>query len=85
LNNIFAKKVPHHKIDKDIIVKGDSIEILKSIKSETIDVIFADPPYFMQSDKKVLQRADGTGEAKGCDNEWDKYKDYIEYDNFTIS
>ena len=64
------------------IIKGDSIEVLKALPDNCIDTIFADPPYFMQSSSKALQRADGTGEFKGCDDEWDKYADYIEYDTF---
>ena len=67
---------------KNTIINGDTIEVLKKIPSKSIDLIFADPPYFMQSSDKVLQRADGTGEFKGCDDEWDKYKDYQEYDLF---
>lgn len=64
------------------IIKGDSIEVLKALPDNCIDTIFADPPYFMQTSSKALQRADGTGEFKGCDDEWDKYADYIEYDTF---
>lgn len=70
------------------IIKGDSIEVLKQFPDNCIDCIFADPPYFMQSttDKngktKKLMRADGTGEFKGCDDAWDKYEDYVEYDQF---
>lgn len=75
---------------KNKIIKGDSIEILKTFPNNSIDVIFADPPYFMQSTEKdghikKLMRADGTGEFKGCDDAWDKYKDYQEYDDFTIA
>ena len=66
------------------IIKGDSIEVLKQLDDNSIDAIFADPPYFMQSTDKVLQRADGTGEFQGCDDDWDKYKDYDEYDNFSF-
>ena len=28
------------------IYKGDSIEVLKTFPSESVDFIFADPPYF---------------------------------------
>lgn len=66
----------------DRIVQGDCIEILKSLPDNCVDLIFADPPYFMQSTDKILYRADGTGEFKGCDDEWDKYRDYDEYDHF---
>jgi site-specific DNA-methyltransferase (adenine-specific) len=57
---------------------------LRKLPDECIDVIFADPPYFMQTDKKVLQRADGTGAFKGCDDHWDKYDGYADYDEFSI-
>lgn len=71
----------------DDIIKGDSIEILKQFPDRSIDCIFADPPYFMQSTtrngkEKKLMRADGTGEFKGCDDAWDKYEDYATYDQF---
>lgn len=29
------------------LIYGDSLEVLKSIKPESIDMIFADPPYFL--------------------------------------
>lgn len=88
---INAKKV-FHKTSKETyylndIIKGDSIEVLKQFPDKSIDCIFADPPYFMQSTtkngkEKKLMRADGTGEFKGCNDAWDKYKDYEEYDKF---
>lgn len=69
------------------IIKGDCIEVLKSFPDKSVNCIFADPPYFMQSTgkngkEKKLMRADGKGEFKGCDDLWDKYADYEEYDNF---
>ena len=67
------------------IIKGDTIETLKQLPSNSVDMIFADPPYFMQSTENVLYRADGTGEYKGCDDEWDKYKDFAEYDEFSLA
>ena len=40
------------EIDKYVnkIIKGDCIENLKGIPDESIDLIFADPPYFMQTE-----------------------------------
>lgn len=69
------------------IIKGDCLDVLKTIPDESVDCIFADPPYFMQSTtrngkEKKLMRADGTGEFKGCDDAWDKYEDYAAYDKF---
>ena len=70
------------KIDKikNTILKGDTIENLKKIPANSIDLIFADPPYFMQTDGELL-RTEGTV-FKGVDDEWDKFNDYKHYDDF---
>ena len=67
-------------IEKNIIYKGDCVEILKKIPNESIDLIFADPPYFMQTEGELL-RNDGTV-FQGVNDNWDKFKDYKEYDEF---
>lgn len=36
---------PVYKIGDNVLYEGDSIEWLKSLKDESIDLIFADPPY----------------------------------------
>lgn len=37
--------------DKDFkLIQGDSFKILKEIEPKSIDMIFADPPYFLSSD-----------------------------------
>lgn len=67
-------------MNKNQIILGDCIEELKKFPDETFEMIFADPPYFMQTDG-VLLRAEGTP-FKGVDDDWDKFKDYEEYDLF---
>ena len=62
------------------IIEGDTIEKLKKIPDECIDMIFADPPYFMQTEGE-LKRTDGT-KFQGVEDEWDKFSDYEEYDKF---
>ena len=37
------------------IFKGDSIEVLKKIPSESVDFIFADPPYGQGLEMRVLR------------------------------
>jgi site-specific DNA-methyltransferase (adenine-specific) len=44
---------------KNVIINGDSLEEMKNIPNESVDLIFADPPYWLRTDK-ILQRADGT-------------------------
>lgn len=64
------------------IIKGNCIEEMKKMPSESVDLIFADPPYFMQTDG-ILHRTDGTKFA-GVEDAWDKFQDYAEYDKFTM-
>ena len=65
---------------KNTIIEGDTIENLKKIPDESVDLIFADPPYFMQTEGE-LHRTDGT-KFQGVEDEWDKFSSYNEYDKF---
>ena len=44
---------------KNTIIEGDTIDNLKKIPDESVDLIFADPPYFMQTEGE-RHRTDGT-------------------------
>ncbi|MEG1009777.1 MAG: site-specific DNA-methyltransferase [Clostridia bacterium] len=62
------------------IICGNSIEVMKEMAEESVDMIFADPPYFMQTEGELL-RADGS-KFNGVTDNWDKFSGYNEYDNF---
>ncbi len=65
------------------IIHGDCIEEMKKLPDNSVDLIFADPPYYLQLPKgKRLKRADGS-EVIPVDNEWDSFEGYEDYDNFT--
>ncbi len=61
---------------------GDTFEILPVLKDESVDLIFIDPPYFMQTEGNLI-RSEGTF-FDGINEEWDKFGSFEEYDNFTI-
>ena len=65
----------------NMIIHGDCIENLKTIPNNSIDLIFADPPYNMQTEGELL-RTDGT-KFNGVSDSWDKFSSLEEYDNFT--
>ncbi|NUU96864.1 site-specific DNA-methyltransferase [Marinitoga sp. 1138] len=71
---------------KDIIINGDALMELKKIPDESIDMIFADPPYWMRIDKnKRLIRTEGY-EFNGVTDEWDNQFDTLEdYEKFTFN
>lgn len=68
---------------KNTILQGDCLAQLKKIPDHSIDVIFADPPYFMQTEGELL-RTEGT-KFMGVEDEWDKFNDYKHYDDFCES
>ena len=62
------------------IIQGDCIEVLKTIPNNSIDLIFADPPYNMQLEK-TLYRPNNT-KVDGVDDHWDKFASFTDYDDF---
>ena len=67
-------------MELDTIIQGDCLEELKKISDKSVDMIFADPPYFMQT-SGVLNRSDGS-RFLGIKDPWDKFDDFHAYDNF---
>lgn len=65
-----------------MIVKGNCIEEMKKIPDNSIDLIFADPPYWMRVEG-TLYRPSGT-EFDGCNDQWDnQFNDLEDYEKFT--
>jgi modification methylase len=63
------------------ILKGDCIEVLKSLPEKSIDLIFADPPYNLQL-KNPLHRPNMT-RVDAVDDDWDQFGSFAAYDDFT--
>src|SRR5688500_3459867 len=63
------------------IVYGDCIEILKSLPENSVDLIFADPPYNLQL-RNDLYRPNMT-KVNAVNDGWDQFKGFAEYDAFT--
>jgi DNA modification methylase len=63
------------------IIHGDSLSELKKIESESIDLIFADPPYNLQL-KGDLHRPNNS-KVSAVDDDWDKFSSFEEYDTFS--
>lgn len=64
------------------VIEGNSVEILKRIPDKSVDLIFADPPYWMQTEG-ILRRTDGSS-FNGVQDDWDKFGSFSEYDEFTL-
>ena len=73
---------------EDILNKtlfGDALAILKKIPSESVDLVFLDPPYYLQLPKKQLKRWNVKTSVDAVDDEWDKFESFEEYDTFIQS
>ncbi len=68
-------------VSRNSVLRGDSVEILRAIAPESVDLVFADPPYNLQLANK-LTRPDQSLVA-GVDDDWDKFVDFAAYDAFT--
>ncbi len=62
------------------MVQGDSRKVLKELPDKCVDLVFADPPYYMQLQQE-LRRPDNSV-VDAVDDEWDQFTDYAEYDAF---
>jgi site-specific DNA-methyltransferase (adenine-specific) len=65
----------------DQVLQGDCIDILASLPAESIDLIFADPPYNLQLHQE-LWRPDQT-RVDPVNDAWDHFDDFQAYDHFT--
>ena len=63
------------------ILHGDCIEVLKNLPENSVDLIFADPPYNLQLSRE-LYRPNMT-KVDAVDDGWDKFDGFAEYDTFT--
>lgn len=66
---------------ESMIINGNSIEEMKKLEENSIDLIFADPPYWMRVEG-VLKRVEGT-DFDGCMDAWDQFESLEDYETFT--
>ncbi len=59
---------------------GDTIEVMKELPSESVDLVFADPPYNLQLGGD-LHRPDNS-KVQAVDEDWDKFLCFEHYDSF---
>ena len=70
MESLFTKKVPlYFETEESQLILGDSFKILTKMKPESVDMIFADPPYFLSNDGITCQGGKMVSVNKGS---WDK-------------
>jgi site-specific DNA-methyltransferase (adenine-specific) len=65
----------------DRILQGDCVEVLNRLPENSIDLVFADPPYNLQLHRELwrpnLTKVDAVAD------EWDQFSDFAAYDTFS--
>ena len=65
----------------DRILVGNCIELLKTLPSASVDLVFADPPYNLQLDGELHRPNNSKVDA--VTDEWDQFDSFAAYDDFT--
>src|SRR5215208_107673 len=65
----------------DQIIQGDCIAALERLPAESVDLVFADPPYNLQLESALTRPDHSVVDA--VDDHWDKFASFADYDNFT--
>jgi len=63
------------------LIVGDCLEELARLPPESVDLVFADPPYNLQLERQLL-RPNNTV-VDGVDEAWDKFSSFADYDRFS--
>jgi modification methylase len=70
-----------HSLEVDPVLVGDCIETLAAMPTGSVDMVFADPPYYLQLNADL--RRPNNSLVDGVDDDWDKFADFAAYDRFT--
>jgi len=76
-----SKKQKEAPLKLNTILKGDTIKHLKDTPDQSIDMIFADPPYNLQLGGDLHRPNNSKVDA--CDDHWDQFDNYKVYDDFS--
>jgi modification methylase len=63
------------------IVIGDCVAEMAKLPAESVDLVFADPPYNLQLQGDLKRPDDSRVDA--VDDDWDKFSSFAAYDDFT--
>ena len=77
----WAKPMNDAALPFDQIIQGNCLEVLGTLPDDSVDLIFADPPYNLQL-QRDLWRPNHT-RVDGVDDHWDQFESFADYDGFT--
>src|SRR5215207_3083097 len=76
-----SARAPRFSFESHRIVLGDCVAAMAKLPAESVDLVFADPPYNLQL-QGDLKRPDDS-RVNAVDDDWDKFASFAAYDDFT--
>src|SRR5881394_2599348 len=76
-----APRVISERMPSGRILVGHCVAAMARLPAESVDLIFADPPYNLQLQGDLKRPDDSRVDA--VDDDWDKFSSFAAYDDFT--
>jgi modification methylase len=76
-----APRAIYEPVDSGHVMVGDCVAAMSKLAAESVDLVFADPPYNLQL-RGDLKRPDDS-RVDAVDDDWDKFSSFAAYDDFT--
>jgi modification methylase len=79
--SVRAPRVSFKAIESGRILIGDCVAEMAKLPADSVDLVFADPPYNLQLQGDLKRPDDSRVDA--VDDDWDKFSSFAAYDDFT--
>jgi len=79
--SVRAPRVSFKAIESGRILIGDCVAEMAKLPADSVDLVFADPPYNLQLQGDLKRPDDSRVDA--VDDHWDKFSSFAAYDDFT--
>src|SRR5919108_2758065 len=79
--SVRAPRVSFESANGSQILVGDCVAAMAGLPAESVDLVFADPPYNLQLQGDLRRPDDSKVDA--VDDDWDKFSSFSDYDDFT--
>jgi DNA modification methylase len=78
-----GQTAPQIPLPIDQVIVGNCLEVLSTLPAESVDMVFADPPYNLQLQQALFRPNQTLVDA--VDDDWDQFASFSDYDQFTRS
>src|SRR6266576_704959 len=76
-----APRVSSESLSCSRILIGDCVAVMAKLPADSVDLVFADPPYNLQLQRDLKRPDDSKVDA--VDDDWDQFASFAAYDAFT--